>query len=423
MAQTNFTPISLYYSATAAAVPTAGNLVAGELAINTADGKLFYKDSAGVVQTIASKNSNSGIFAAGTVSAPSITFVGDTNTGIYSPAADTIAFTEGGVESMRITSAGNVGIGTPSPTANLHIRNTSGNATLKLEFGTGGTESSIVGATGEMSLQVAGSSAMTFYTNSAERVRINSSGNVGFGVVPNATWSPTGVLELGTNGGYLSNLNANGFLALTQNLVNTGPSTYKYAGTAAGTLEFAQSGTFFWQTAPSGTAGATATLTTRMTLSNTGALDVPNRGITVGSMPAGSVIQVVSVAYSTAFSTTSATDVSTGLTASITPTSSTSKILVIITANCRATGVGGNAYFIPGIYRNTSTAIWTGFAQGGNFTSTDFRSPATITYLDSPATTSSTNYLLSLNASLAGSGVAMNNGAGTSTITLMEIAA
>jgi hypothetical protein len=55
MAQTNFTPISLYYSATAAAVPTAGNLVAGELAINTADGKLFYKDSAGVVQTIASK--------------------------------------------------------------------------------------------------------------------------------------------------------------------------------------------------------------------------------------------------------------------------------------------------------------------------------------------------------------------------------
>ena len=62
MAQTGFTPISNYYSATATNVPTAGNLVAGELAINTADGKLFYKDSAGVVQTMASKDAVSGTF-------------------------------------------------------------------------------------------------------------------------------------------------------------------------------------------------------------------------------------------------------------------------------------------------------------------------------------------------------------------------
>ena len=55
MAATNFTPISLYYSTTASAVPTAANLVPGELAINTADGKLYYEDSSGVVQTLASK--------------------------------------------------------------------------------------------------------------------------------------------------------------------------------------------------------------------------------------------------------------------------------------------------------------------------------------------------------------------------------
>jgi hypothetical protein len=55
MAQTNFTPISLYYSATATNVPSASNLVAGELAINTADGKLFYKDSSNVVQVIGTK--------------------------------------------------------------------------------------------------------------------------------------------------------------------------------------------------------------------------------------------------------------------------------------------------------------------------------------------------------------------------------
>jgi hypothetical protein len=55
MAQTNFTPISLYYSTTASAVPVNTNLANGELAINITDGKLFYKDNSGAVQTIASK--------------------------------------------------------------------------------------------------------------------------------------------------------------------------------------------------------------------------------------------------------------------------------------------------------------------------------------------------------------------------------
>jgi hypothetical protein len=50
-------------------------------------------------------------FSAGTVSLPAITTTGDTNTGIFFPAADTIAFSKGGTEAMRIDSNGNVGIG------------------------------------------------------------------------------------------------------------------------------------------------------------------------------------------------------------------------------------------------------------------------------------------------------------------------
>jgi hypothetical protein len=50
----------------------------------------------------------------GSATAPAYTFDGDTNTGIYSPAADTLAFSEGGAEIMRINSAGKVLIGTTS---------------------------------------------------------------------------------------------------------------------------------------------------------------------------------------------------------------------------------------------------------------------------------------------------------------------
>ena len=54
MAASGFTPISLYYSTTPSTAPDAGNLVAGELAINTVDEKLYFKNSTGTVKVIAS---------------------------------------------------------------------------------------------------------------------------------------------------------------------------------------------------------------------------------------------------------------------------------------------------------------------------------------------------------------------------------
>lgn len=60
MAQVGYTPISLYYSATASAAPSAGNLANGELALNITDGRLFYKDNGGVVQVLATKAGASG---------------------------------------------------------------------------------------------------------------------------------------------------------------------------------------------------------------------------------------------------------------------------------------------------------------------------------------------------------------------------
>ena len=54
MAQSGYTPIVIYNSSTAGHVPSAANLATGELAINTADGKLFYKNSGGTVVSFAS---------------------------------------------------------------------------------------------------------------------------------------------------------------------------------------------------------------------------------------------------------------------------------------------------------------------------------------------------------------------------------
>lgn len=50
------------------------------------------------------------LFSTGSASAPSITFIGDTNTGIYSPGADSIAIAEGGVQVLRINSDGSINI-------------------------------------------------------------------------------------------------------------------------------------------------------------------------------------------------------------------------------------------------------------------------------------------------------------------------
>jgi hypothetical protein len=98
MAATNFTPISLYYSTTAAATPSAGNLVAGELALNTLDEKLYFKNSAGTVKLLASSTS-----ATGSVSSVAQTFTGGLISVAGSPIttsgtlALTVAGTSGGV--------------------------------------------------------------------------------------------------------------------------------------------------------------------------------------------------------------------------------------------------------------------------------------------------------------------------------------
>ena len=62
------------------------------------------------------------VVSAGTTAAPSISPTGDSNTGIFFPSADTIAFAEGGVEAARLDSSGRLGIGTISAVKTLDVR-------------------------------------------------------------------------------------------------------------------------------------------------------------------------------------------------------------------------------------------------------------------------------------------------------------
>ena len=105
--------------------------------------------------------STTATFAAGAVGTPSIAAHGDTNTGIFFPAADTIAFAEGGAEAMRIDSSGNLDL---IQSANLTWR-----------FAPAST---IRG-----SISVDSADVMYFRNGSSntERMRIDSSGNVGIG--------------------------------------------------------------------------------------------------------------------------------------------------------------------------------------------------------------------------------------------------
>ena len=365
MSQTNFTPISLYYSTTASAVPTAANLVPGELAINTNDGKLYYEDSSGVVQVLATKSTgsiggsntqvqfnNSGSLGGSSgltwdgsflttssiknsaLTSGRVTYAGasgllsdsanltwdnanarlgiaqgaptqrlDVNgnviiplnnsyylyttdygvgTGsgleIFTGTADSIRFIrngKAGTETMRITGAGNVGIGTTSPT------NSASYTTLEVK---GPSEGGIIAANYNNSVYMrifansnnigyVGTNSdhpVAFVINGSEKMRLDTSGNLGLGVTPSAWASSFKSLQVGATVS-LSAFTGNTGLYLGNNFYYDGAN--KFIGTGYASEYVQTGGQHQWQTSTaSGTANGAVTFTQAMTLDSSGNL-------------------------------------------------------------------------------------------------------------------------------------------------------
>jgi hypothetical protein len=143
------------------------------------------------------------------------------------------------------------------------------------------------------------------------------------------------------------------------------------------------------------------------------------QSIPKSALPTGSVLQVVQATTGTLTSSTTSTYADTAITTSITPTSATSKILVIAYLGmCGKTAA--DTQLNLRIQRSGSTIFSAAAVNQG--AAVAFTSNITLSYLDSPATTSSTTYTVQLaNRDNAGS-VNVNNNS-TATIILMEIAA
>jgi hypothetical protein len=268
-------------------------------------------------------------FAAGAVGTPSVSAFNDVNTGIWFPAADTLAVSTAGVEALRVNSSGvlslvnnptlsggtangvlylngskvatsgtalvfdgtNLGIGTSSPATKLHVNTGAAGYAI--------TVAALSQTSITYQLGIDSNSNLAFYdTNAAaQRLVLDTSGNLGLGVTPSA-WSGGGVaraIQVSPYVALFSNGAGNTASALTHNAYYDG-TNWKYIASAVGATRYEMTGpnggsTHSWSVSAGGTAGNPISFTQAMTLDASGNLLVGTTSASIGASGRG-VIEV-----------------------------------------------------------------------------------------------------------------------------------
>jgi hypothetical protein len=180
---------------------------------------------------------------------------------------------------------GNVGIGTSSPSALLHVEAADGAAGGAIKYTSTAVASGYMSADGAGLCLATDTAGITFRTGvtgndptdtGSERMRIDSSGNVGIGVVPSTIWSSSyDALQIGLGGSVYAHGGAGSNMHMAANIVYEGiaPNYYDKYLTSSTASKYAQdSGLHIWSTAASGTAGNAITWSEAMRIDSSGNL-------------------------------------------------------------------------------------------------------------------------------------------------------